>query len=276
MRRLPGFSLIVRATAAVLLCAGPLTRPAAAWSTTVHQTVTAKAIDTLPKPLKAFYESHRLEMPSLAPDAELPAEGNDRRFAVDRLQPFPYGDLPRTEKEFTETFGDKARDVGRLPWLIQESHERLVQAFRSGDKARILSESDVLSQLVTDVHNPLALSDNADGQKTGQHGLWVRFTVKLPEAMKAKLKLDPDAAHLLDDPRAFIFAMVNENYVWLDNLLYEEELAKRGKGGYTEIYFDDLAARVGPLLKQRLSLAAGHAGSYWYTAWTTAGRPELK
>lgn len=265
-----------RAALALLLFGGPAAAPAAAWSTTVHQAVTTKAIDTLPKGLKAFYEAHRLEMPSLAPDAELPAEGTDRRFAVDRVQAFPFGDLPRTEAEFTQTFGDKGKDVGRLPWLLLESHERLVQAFRSGDKARILAESDVLAQLVADLHNPLALTDNADGQKTAQHGLWVRFTVKLPEAMKAKLKLDPEAAILLDDPRAFVFSMLNETYVWLDNLLYEEELAKRGKGGYTEIYFDDLAARVGPLLKQRLSLAAAHAGSYWYTAWTTAGRPALK
>jgi hypothetical protein len=34
--------------------------------------------------------------------------------------------------------------------------------------------------------------------------------------------------------------------------------------------------RVGPLIKQRLSQAAAHAGSYWYTAWTEAGRPDLK
>jgi hypothetical protein len=250
--------------------------PAAAWSTTVHQTVTREAIDSLPKPLKGFYEAHQLEMPSLGPEAELPPEGVERRFAVDRVRPFPFAELPRTEAAFKEQFGEAARDVGRLPWLIMESHERLVEAFKAGDKARILGESDVLAGLVADLHNPLALTDNSDGQKTGQHGLWVRFTVKLPEAMGGKLKLGSDAAHLLEEPRAFVFSIVNGAYVWLDNLLYLEELAKRGKGGYTEIYFDDLAARVGPLLRERLSEAAGRAGSYWYTAWTAAGRPVLK
>jgi hypothetical protein len=274
--RLQSRNVPLRGAVALALLGGPAAAPATAWSISVHQAVTLKAIDTLPKPLKAFYEAHRLEIPSLAPDAELPAEGTDRRFAVDRLKPFPFPELPRTEAAFTQEFGDKAKDVGRLPWLLLESHDRLVLAFRAGDKARILTESDLLSQLVADLHNPLALTDNSDGQKTGQHGLWIRFTVKLPEAMKGKLKLDPDAAHLLDEPRPFVFSMINATYVWLDNLLYEEELAKRGKGGYTEIYFEDLASRAGPLLRQRLSLAAGHAGSYWYTAWTEAGRPELK
>ncbi|HET8645167.1 MAG TPA: hypothetical protein VFO85_06745, partial [Vicinamibacteria bacterium] len=266
-------TLLAAAAALASLGAPP---HAQAWSTTVHQTVTTKAIDTLPKPLKGFYEAHRLEMPSLAPEADLPAEGTERRFAVDRLKPFPFVELPRTEAAFQEAFADKAREAGRLPWLLLESHDRLVEAFRARDKARILAESDVLAQLVADLHNPLALTDNSDGQKTGQHGLWVRFTTKLPESMKGKLKLDADAAHLLEEPRAFVFSMINATYVWLDNLLYEEELAKRGKGGYTEIYFDDLATRVGPLLRQRLSHAAAHAGSYWYTAWTAAGRPELK
>lgn len=266
---------ILRGTAAVALACG-LARPASAWSAAVHEIVTTKAIDTLPKPLKGYYEAHRLEMPSLAPEAEVPAEGTDRRFAVDRLKPFPFSELPRTEAAFREAFKEQAPDVGRLPWLLLESHQRLVEAFRTRDKARILAESDLLAQLVADLHNPLALTDNADGHKTGQHGLWVRFTTKLPEAMKGKLKLDPEAAVLLDDPRAFVFSMINATYVWLDNLLYEEELARRGKGGYTEIYFDDLSSRVGPLLRDRLGEAAAHAGGYWYTAWTAAGRPELK
>jgi hypothetical protein len=40
-----------------------------------------------------------------------------------------------------------------------------VEAFRAKDKARILAESDTLATLVTDLHNPLALTDNTDGQE---------------------------------------------------------------------------------------------------------------
>ena len=31
------------------------------------------------------------------------------------------------------------------------------------------------------------------------------------------------------------------SYVWVDNILYHEELARRGKAGYSEIYFEALA-----------------------------------
>lgn len=256
---------------ALLLGAGD----AGAWGPTVHQAVNQRAIETLPKGLKPFYKNHRFEMPTLAPEASLPEEGLERRFAVDRLMPFPFTELPRKEAEMKARFAEGGTAAGRLPWLVHESYDRLVEAFRSKDKTRILAESDTLAGLVADLHNPLALSDNADGQKTGQHGLWVRFTLKLPETLGKDLDLSPDAAHLLDDPKGYVFAMINSTYVWLDNVLYQEELAHRGQSGYTEIYYDHLNQRAGALLRGRLSQATGDVGSYWYTAWSAAGRPAL-
>ena len=262
--------------ALLALAASLASSPAAAWGPIAHQLVTLRAIDTLPKGLKPYYRDHRLEIPSLSPDVKLGEDRIERRFAVDRLLPFPFADVPRSEETFKSQFPEAAGQVGRLPWLVQESYARLVAAFKSGDKSQILGESDTLASLVADVHNPLALTDNADGQKTGQHGLWIRFGTKLPEAMERRLKLDPEAAVFLDDPRAYVFAMVTANYVWLDNLLYQEDLARRGQAGYTELYYEALEVRAGELLRARLSQAAADAGSYWYTAWTAAGRPELK
>ena len=84
-----------------------------------------------------------------------------------------------------------------------------------------------------------------------------------------------DDTHILEDRGNGGSAFTTDEYVWLDNLIYEEELAKRGQGGYTELYYEAFERRVGGLLKARLSRAATDVGSYWYTAWTAAGRPEL-
>jgi hypothetical protein len=262
---------LVLATASALM-----TAPARALGLVAEQAVLLQAIETLPKQLKTFYKEHRLEMPSLSPEATLPERGHERRFAVDRLMPFPFADLPHSEAEMKKRFGDAGAEIGRLPWLIHEAYARLVDAFKGRDKAKILEESDALASLVAEIHNPLALADNADGQKTAQHGLWLRFSDKLPEAMERKLDLNSGAAVYLDDPKEYVFSMLNATYVWLDNVLYLEELAKRGKGGYTDAYYDDLMRRAGPVLRERLGIAAEDVGSYWYTAWTAAGRPELK
>jgi hypothetical protein len=241
-----------------------------------QQTVLAKAIDTLPKPLKKFYERHREEMPSLALEPTFPKRGPDRRFQVDRLLPFPFIGLPRSEKALVAKFGDEAEKVGRLPWLVQESYGRLVEAYKAGDKVKILEGSDEIGGLIVDLHSPLNLTENYDGQETGQHGLWLRISDRLPEAMGKDLKLDPDAANYLDDPDEYVFSMILETYVWVDNVLYLEALASRGEMGHGAPYYDALARRVGPVLRTQLSRAAEDAGSYWYTAWTVAGRPELE
>jgi hypothetical protein len=241
-----------------------------------HRVVVEEAIDVLPKQLKNFYKDHRMEMPSQALEPEFPARGPDRRFLVDRLLPFPFLGLPRSEKALRAKFGEEADQVGRLPWLVHESYERLLEAYRSGDKVAILLRSDELAGLMVDLNGPLNLTQNFDGQDTGQHGLWLRVTERLPQAMGKELKLSSDAANFLDKPNEYVFSVMLETYVWVDNVLYLDSLARRGKQGYGEYYFDDFARRAGPILRERLSHAAEDTGSYWYTAWTVSGRPELK
>ncbi len=273
--RRPSAAALVASLAVVAAVAAP--RPARAWSPMVHQRITSEAIDTLPKGLKPFYKDHRLELPALALDAPPPTEdARDRRFEVDRLLAFPFTDVPRTEAALAAKYPEAAPKVGRLPWLVDDAYRRLVEAFKEKDKGKILAVSDEISGYVSDLHNPLALTENADGQKTGQPGLWVRFSQKLPEAMDKRLKLSPEVARYLDDPKGYVFDMVEASYIWIDNLLFDEDLARRGQSGYTELYYDALAGKAGVLLRNRLSDAVTDVGSYWYTAWTAAGRPELK
>jgi len=274
--------VLVTAVLAFAAAAGASAQPAAGGGSRervvelAHQVTVSAAIDTLPKQLKAFYKAHRMEMPSLALEPEFPVRGPDRRFMIDRLLPFPFRELPRTEAEVKAKFGDKAEGIGRLPWLVQESYARLLDAMKAGDKDKILAESDVLGGLVVDLNSALNLTENFDGQKTGQHGLWVRLVEKLPQALGRDLKVAPDAANYLDNPKEYVFSIMLGTYVWLDNTLYLEELARRSKAGYGDPYFEDLARRVGPILRERLSRAAEDTGSFWYTAWSVAGRPDLK
>lgn len=275
-RRTPSSFTARLAAFAMAAGASCLATPVLAWGPGAHARITSEAVETLPKGLKAYYKAHRLEIPSLSAEGTTAEDAPERRFMADRIVPFPFADLPRTEAALQERHPGEAAKIGRLPWLVQESYARLVDAFRSGDKGRILAESDTLGGYVADMSNPLALTDNSDGQKTGQHGLWVRFASKLPEAMDKRLKLGAEAARFLDDPRGHAFAMAGAAYVWLDNLLYEEDLARRGQSGYGELYYESLERRAGPLLRARLDQAATDVGSYWFTAWTAAGRPELK
>ncbi len=270
-----GLVAVLLATAGREAVAQPAEKPRNAALAIAQQKAEEAAIDTLPKQLKPFYKAHRAEMPALGVEPEFPARSPERRFLVDRLMPFPFTELPRSEAALKAKYGDKANGIGRLPWLIQESYARLVEAMKAQDKAKILTESDTLAGLVVDIHTVVNLSDNYDGQMSGQPGLYVRYVEKVLQYDR-DLKLSTEAARYLDEPKEYVFSMLLSTYVWLDNVLYLDDLAKRGKSGYGEIYFEDFARRVGPILKDRLSRAAEDIGSYWYTAWSVAGRPELK
>ena len=268
-------AVVLAGGAVPALAAQPREKPRNAALQIAQQKAEEAAIDTLPKQLKPFYKAHRAEMPALGVEPEFPPHSPERRFLVDRLEPFPFTDLPRSEAALKAKYADKANGVGRLPWLLEESYARLVEAMKAQDKAKILAESDTLAGLVVDIHTVVNLSDNFDGQKSGQSGLYARYVEKVLQYDR-DLKLSPDAARYLDEPKEYVFSMMLATYVWLDNVLYLDDLAKRGKSGYGEIYFEDFAKRVGPILKDRLSRAAEDIGSYWYTAWSVAGRPELK
>lgn len=258
----------------LLLTIALLPVPSFAWSDTVYRLVLRKAIDTLPKGEKKFFEDHKYELPSLTPDEDPPARPDGRRFAVDLLGSFPFADIPRDESGI-KAKADPAR-VGRLPFLLLEAHAQLVEAFKSGDKERVLKAADAVAILAADLNNPLALSENFDGTKTGQPGLAKRFGSQLAESMEGRLKVNPEAARLLDDPREYVFGSLVRNHIWVDNILYADDLAHRGKSAYAAPYFEAFELRAGRLLGDVLSDAAADVGSFWYTAWTAAGRPELK
>jgi len=251
--------------------------PALAWGRIAHQLVVERATSALPKDLKNFYRAHRREMPTLSPDDEATwTEGPERRFALERFGPFPFRDLPRTEAAATTRFGDAAREAGRLPWLVQESYDRLVERYRARQRAEILAEADRLAGLVADLHNPLAVTEDFDGQRAGQGGLWTRFAVRLPEALLGQLHLSVDVAHLIDDPHGFVFSVMRASYIWADNVLYEEDLASRTSAGQSDLYYEALRERLKPLVQARLELAARNVASYWYTAWVAAGKPAIE
>ena len=196
---------------------------------------------------------------------------------VDRLLPFPFRELPRSEAELKAKYGEKAEGIGRLPWLVQESYARLVEAMKASDKDKILAESDVLGGLVVDLNSALNLTENFDGQKTGQHGLWVRLVEKLPQAHGR----EPQALCPTPPTTSTTRRSTSSPSCWAPTCGSTTRSTSRSwRGGARPATATPTSrtspSRVGPILRERLSRAAEDTGSFWYTAWSVAGRPELK
>ena len=99
------------------------------WNDIGHRLYVEKAIDALPKPLKGFYESHKVTLAEAVSD---PSRFSRAIFEVDRLEPFPFADLPTDRELAVRKYGEETlKEAGDVPWRLIESY-RASRACASG------------------------------------------------------------------------------------------------------------------------------------------------
>ncbi len=60
---------------------------------------------------------------------------------------------------------------GTAPWRVQQLYEESVKAFRAGDHKTGLQMAGVMAHYIADLVQPLHVTKNYNGQKTGNHGI---------------------------------------------------------------------------------------------------------
>lgn len=244
------------------------------WSEEGVRLFMEKAIKALDKPLERFYEDRQQTLVETASDPSLfPPR---LLFEVDRLEPFPFLDLPTDRKRAVRKYGEEAiEEAGDLPWRLVESYNALVEAYREADFDAVMTHSAEIARYVGAMYVPVNVSRNGDGEPTGQHGLRERFDSRLLEVFADKVKVHTPTAFFLDYPDEYAVSIPRKSYIWVDNLLYFDYLSRLGVKSYDRFYYESMWLRVEPLLEQLLEGAALDTASFWYTAWVTARRPEL-
>ena len=216
-------------------------------------------------------------MPTLSPEATAPERGPERRFAIDRLMPFPFTDLPRSEAEMKKRFGDPGAEIGRLPWLIQESYARLVEAFKSRrqdedprgvGRARLPRGRDPQPpgpdrQRRRAEDRPARLVAALLAAARRGHGEEAR-----PQSGRRRLPRRSQGVRVLDAGRHLRVAG-------------QRPVPGRARQARARAATPRPTTTPSCGARGRCSGSAWRgprrtSGSYWYTAWTAAGRPELK
>ncbi len=252
-----------------------------AWGPVAHQVVVTWALGTLPPEIRTFFESNREFLIQHANDSDILMK-TDRYermrhyIYLDKYGQFPYPTLPHDylkAKEKYMTFRI-SRD-GMLPWQIGEYSLRLTKAMKVGnwDDARL--DAVALAHYVADAHDPLHTTQNYDGQMTSQTGLSLRFDFHLFDRFSKFFMMHPEPAEKIDDPTEFAFQRCLESNVWVNLILWSDLRARDGLADYNDEYYDRFYDRVRPTVVQEMNEAAHDVGSYWYTSWLNAGRPQL-
>jgi hypothetical protein len=271
------FSLLLATLALWLTCTGSVL----GWGPTAHDIVTTWAIQVLPPEIRTFFarnQGHLVEHVN-DPDAWIKEDRYERMrhyIYLDKYGVFPYPLLPHIFRRATEQFsaGRINRD-GVLPWQIGEFSLRLTKAMKAGNWEEVKLDAAALAHYVADAHDPLHTTQNFNGQMTQQTGLADRFEIRLPDRYSKFFIMRPDDATKIDDPTEFAFQICLEANIWVDLIVWSDLHAREGLPDYTDEYFDRFYTQVGATLVREINAAAHDTGSYWYTSWLNAGRPQL-
>ena len=252
-----------------------------AWGGNGQRLVLNKAVDTLPSDIRWFFESNRPFLMQHVTDpldimAKTPAERHNHYLYLDKYGRFPFEALPRSYKAAVTKFGKtKLETNGLLPWQIGVYSQKLTEAMKTGkwDEARL--DAAILAAYVAEAHDPFNTTDNFDGHLSNQTGINERFGSILIDRYASFFPMRPSDAVFVSDPTDHAFDACLTSHSWLENILLADRNARHDLNGYTDAYYDVFYNQAAAVLIRQLSDAATDVGSYWLTAWTNAGRPQL-
>lgn len=283
MQRL-SFQRTGRRAALALACLAlflSLPRTSRTWGKNGQTLVVNKAIDTMPPDARAFFETNRSYIilhvtDPLDAEAKTPAEKHNHYLYLDKYGRFPFELLPRTYKAAVTKFGkSKLESTGLLPWQIGVYSAKLTEAMKLGrwDDAKL--DAAILASYVAEAHDPFNTTENFDGHLTLQTGINERFGSALIDRFSSFFPMRPNDASFINDPTDHAFEACLSAHSWLETILLADRNARLGGKSYDDEYFDRFYNQAAATLIRQLSDAATDVGSYWLTAWTNAGRPQL-
>jgi hypothetical protein len=239
----------------------------------VHGWITEQAVQHLPMPLRGFFEANEAKVAAYAS-----GEPSGTHFInIDSYPEFFDGTFPRELADAQAKYGASVVAAnGLAPWNYEARMTTLTQQM-SGARTITNWTGDVVATAATvahyieDLHNPLHLTKNFDGQLTGNSGIHARYEGEMLVPRLDEIAIAPAAAEFLPSPLDFAFDGIHEHYHWVDDIMAGDTMAPKP---YDDAYFDSLWTSTAPFTTELLQEASVAVASSWYTAWVNAGAPR--
>jgi len=291
---------MARATLLLLLCF-LLTITAVtyvySWGFWGHKRINRVAVFTLPPQMLSLFKANieYVTDHSVDPDKRRysNAEEAPRHYIdLDRYGSYPFDSLPRRWDDAVARYGeDSLKKHGIVVWHVPLMLYRLTEAFRSKDKSRILHYAADIGHYIADAHVPLHCTHNYNGQLTNQTGIHGFWESRVPELFGDNYDFFVGKAEYIEHPSEFMWNVVLKSSSEVDSvLLFERELTEQfgsdrkyafeQRGDATiRTYSKDFSAayqeKLNDMQERKMRAAIVAVGSFWYTAWVNAGKPDL-
>lgn len=267
------------------------------WGFFAHMKINRFAVFTLPDGICRFYKSNIRYLSEHAVDPD------KRRYADTAEAPRHYLDvecyenhidsIPRRWEDAQKKYGQAALSKnGILPWQIQFSYYKLVNAFKNRDSVKILVCSAYLGHYLADAHVPLHTTQNHNGQLTGQTGIHAFWESRLPELFHTNYKYMVGRAKYIESPLKETWKIITHTNSLVDSVLRCEAMLHKNFPGYRKYSFSERNSAVTRQYSKEYAAAYQHLlnnmverqmkasilaiGSFWYSAWIDAGQPDMQ
>lgn len=267
------------------------------WGFFAHQHINRYAVFTLPKGMIRFYKVNINYISDHAVDPD------KRRYADTAEAPRHYLDvelyedsidsIPRNWADALNKYGQvKLSANGILPWQIQRSYYKLVEAFTARDSLKILIYSAYIGHYLADAHVPLHTTQNHNGQLSNQVGIHAFWESRLPELFYKEYSNAVGKATYIESPLGAAWRIVKNTHGMVDSVLYGEKhvgkafapyekqsFSKRKKivlKQYSKEYSRAYHTWMNAMVERQMRSSILEIGNFWYTAWVDAGQPSLE
>lgn len=267
------------------------------WGFFAHQHINRYAVFTLPKGMIRFYKVNIDYISDHAVDPD------KRRYADTAEAPRHYLDVEVYENNIDsipEKWADALSKYGQvklsangiLPWQIQKSYYKLVEAFAARDSLKILIYSAYIGHYLADAHVPLHTTQNHNGQLSNQVGIHAFWESRLPELFYKEYSNVAGKATYIESPLKAAWRIVKNTHGMVDSVLYGEKHVAKTFAAYEKLSFSKRKKIVlkqyskeysrayhtwmNAMVERQMRSSILEIGNFWYTAWVDAGQPSLE
>ena len=267
----------------LLLAAGLFLFPgrSCSWGDRAHRWINRQAFRHLPEEMAGFKRwAGIITAYASEPDRRKstdPLESPRHYVDIDCYPEFHQGGLSRDLDSLKARYGDQLDVYGNgvVPWTIAGITETLSVAMADGRWQEAILLAADLGHYVADGHQPLHVTENYDGQLTGNDGVHLRYEIHMVNRHLDELPTDPTPVSPASDPLEYYFQTIPGTWIYVDSIMAADHRARKRTALFDEEYYRIMWRHTGRFTIDRLCQAARVLAALWQTAWVDAGRPAF-
>jgi len=209
---------------------------------------------------------------------ENPTEAPKHYIDIDSYNQFIYtGRIPQTLDSVIAIYGESfVYGNGILPWATVATFDSLRNCFQRHDWDKAVLFAADLGHYVGDGHMPLHITQNYNGENTGNNGIHSRYESTMIDTYVGQINYTGSSVEVIPNVNQYVFNYLYTNYTYIDSVLLADDYAKSINSNTHSAEYKEALWNRTKYFTTLLFKNASHAlAELIYTAWVQAGSPIM-